>query len=445
MATTDDLYSWLYNPQLYYDPRTQSYRTPGFTQATYWQDPAAVRAVEPIRSDPTVAPPTTADNTASAALRGVFPSRSANDAGGGDPGAYPMGEQGQMAPGGYAIPASDIASELLGLYDDQNLPERAMGYLLGSVPGMIPGVGNLVGRAMDFTPGPTAQRDFGRIGALAQKEAEQGIPFSQADDPFAEGDLPNSTLGWGLAERENYDTGRDPFGRGAAPASTPWNGVGASTSPFDANGQPAAPRGSTPAAAPVSLAPQTTPFGETINMTANEQPAKDAAWNDLPAQDKSAAPQDAPSTTSAYGGDKSTGSDATSPGDPGGPGPGSAESSGDAPGGDAPSGGGDGNGGGLGGQDIGGGDRGGPESGSLARGGRVTKRNAVRRGNPPGPDNIYATLQTGESVVPRDVTRGVQAGDPMSAMAALQSIGSGAPARRGAPAAKGKRPIAPRR
>lgn len=415
MATgTSDIYSWLFNPQLYYDPRTQSYRTPGFSQAAYWDDPTPVRAVPEIRADPTVTP--TPPETATAALRGVFPSRS-NDAGGsqngGDAGAGldPLGGYG-LAPDGYSIPASDIFNEFTPFGTrDQNLPEAAMGYLLGMVPGMIPGASNVVSRALDFTPGPTAQRDFGRIGAIAQREAEQGLPFSQADDPFAEGDLPNSELGWGLAERAAYEAAGLPTG-------------GRGTTGTLAGAAPAAPAAAPAAAPQVTLAPQTTPFGETITATNTDgQSAKDAQ---------------------ADGGKTGGGEVSASTSAEGGKGDVSASTSADADaskGGDTTgeAGGGDGNGGGIGGQDVGGGpgdsDAGGH---GMARGGRVTKRNAVRPGNPPGPDNVYAALQTGETVIPRGVTKGVQAGKPGSAMAALQQIRSGAPA-------KGKRPIAPRR
>jgi len=473
MAGTSDIYSWLYNPQLYYDPRTQSYRTPGFSQATWWEDPTPVRAVTPIRADPTVTP-TPPDNSAAAALRGVFASRPTTEGGspnGGDivAGVDPLGGYGLAPDGGYGIPIGDIGNEFSPFgTPDQGWAERLAGMAIGAVPGVLPGVGNMVGRAMDFSPGPTAQRDFGRIGALAQREAEQGIPFSQADDPFAEGDLPNSELGWGLAERAAYDMG-DRF-RGTA-------------SPQQVGGPPT----------PFSLSPAR-PNSEVINATVtNPSPAKDA-WTDLPAQDKSNPRADTPSISSTQGGDKAGDASGSTAADGGGKvgggdvsastsadggkgdvsgstgyggdkggdngsGAGSEGGAGGGKGADASAGGdvsgsssadagggygGDGNsgGGGYGGGGDSGKGGGGDAGGSggdhgYARGGPVRKPKGYRGPNPPGPDNMVGGLQSGEYVIPRSLTQGIQAGDPGSAMAALQGVRSGAPPQQPPPRAGG--------
>src|SRR5262245_17082336 len=99
MATTTDIYNALMNPWLFYNPVEQNFRTPGFSQATFWDDPAALRGNPDIRADPTATPPPPPPQSAAAALRGVFPSR-ATDNGGGSPnggdaqaGIDPMGGQ----------------------------------------------------------------------------------------------------------------------------------------------------------------------------------------------------------------------------------------------------------------------------------------------------------------------------------------------------------------
>lgn len=365
---TSPLTSALYMPS--YDVRRQSYRAPTFWG---WGDEAATRAVPDIRSDPAATPPATPpDAPAVAALRSVFATDRGNVGGGGDPsggdaqaGISPGGTFGPMTPGGYAIPASDILSELFN--NNQPLGERLAGQVVGGVPGMVPGVGNLVGHALDFSPGPTPQRDFGTIGAVAQKEAAAGAPFSNPDDPFSEGDLPNSTLGWGLANREAFDAGS--LGRSTSPAAPApalrnpdWSEAGGSIAPGTAQG---------------------------IDPTAAAASANDAA-------------SAAAAAAGAIGGQDMAA---------GGEGPGDG------------AGGGDGGKGGDGGGK--GGDGGGKGGDGLVHGGPVRKPPGYRGGNPPGPDNMRANVQSGEFVLPRATVAGIQRHDPRSAAAALHAVRAG--------------------